>query len=136
MGGVGLALIVGALLMAFGVLLKARRRPIIPFAVAAYVAFVAHIGVDWDWEMPVVILSGLFCAAAILVAARREETAVDLPSPVRIGALVVVLAAGVFAFAGFISSHALADAGQADSTGKFTAAARDARKASSWAPWS
>ena len=136
MGVVGLALIVAALLMPFGAVLTARRHPVIPFAVAAYVALVAHIGVDWDWEMPVVILSGLFCAAAILIAGRREQTAAEIPVPVWLGALVIVVAAGVFAFAGFMSSNALAAAKQADSDGKYASALHDARKAADWAPWS
>ena len=47
-----------------------------------------------------------------------------------------MLAAGVFAFAGFMSSNALAAARQADSDGKFASALHDARKAADWAPWS
>ena len=73
LGVVGLALIVLALVLPFGAVVRARRHPMLPFAVGAYVAFVAHIGVDWDWEMPVVILCGLFCAAAILLAGRGRN---------------------------------------------------------------
>ena len=136
MGLVGLALIVAALGVPLLALRRVRGEPLMPFAIGAYIAFVAHIGVDWDWEMPVVILAGLFCAAAILLAARRDETAVPLAGPVRVGAIAVVAVSGVLAFAGLISSNALVASRSAEAAGRFGAAARDARKASTWAPWS
>jgi O-antigen ligase len=37
---------------------------------AAYVAFLLHLGLDWDWEMPVVMLTGLACGAALLLGRR------------------------------------------------------------------
>jgi hypothetical protein len=39
---------------------------------AAYVAFLLHLGIDWDWEMPVVMLTGLACGAALLLASRTR----------------------------------------------------------------
>ena len=136
MGVVGLVFIVLALVAPFGAFLRARRQPLIPFVAGAYVAFLAHIGVDWDWEMPVVILTGLFLAAAILIAGRRDEATVELSMPVRVATLVVILAAGVLAFMGLISSNALVAGRTADANGKFAAAERDAREAATWAPWS
>ena len=37
---------------------------------AAYVAFLLHVGIDWDWEMPIVMLAGLACGAALLLGSR------------------------------------------------------------------
>jgi hypothetical protein len=37
---------------------------------AAYVAFLLHVGIDWDWEMPIVMLAGLACGAALLIGGR------------------------------------------------------------------
>ena len=107
----------------------------LPFAVGAYAAFVAHVGVDWDWEMPVVILCGLFCAAAILLAGRGETT-VGLPDSIRYGAVGVIAVAAVLAFVGIIGNGALASAQTAQSDGNLAAAERDARKATTWLPWS
>ncbi len=46
---------------------------------SAYVAFLVHAGIDWDWEMPAVTLAGLGCAAALLVAQRQDRSAVRIP---------------------------------------------------------
>jgi hypothetical protein len=70
----------------------ARRRPFVAAAAGAYVALLAHAAVDWDWEMPAVMVTGLVCATALLVAA-REGRAQWEPSPLaRAAALVLVLA--------------------------------------------
>jgi membrane protein implicated in regulation of membrane protease activity len=61
-GPLGLALLVAALALP---LLAARACP--P-AAAAYAALLAHAAVDWDWELPVLFVAGIACAAACLVA--------------------------------------------------------------------
>ena len=45
---------------------------------AAYLAFLVHAGIDWDWEMPAVTLAALGCAAALLVAQREETTMIQV----------------------------------------------------------
>jgi O-antigen ligase len=98
LGVIGFALLLAVLATPIVAAVLARRRAFVPTALAAYGAFLVHAGVDWDWEMPVVALSGLFCGAALLVAARRtDELAVSVrtrPWPLLIGALVVALALG------------------------------------------
>ena len=42
-------------------------------AAGAYVAFLVHAGVDWDWEMPAVTLAGLFCGAVLLRRSQEER---------------------------------------------------------------
>jgi len=44
-------------------------------AAGGYVAFLAHAGLDWDWEFPAVTGAGLLCGAALLV---RENASFGL----------------------------------------------------------
>ncbi len=67
LGVVGLAL----LLCALGAPLLALRRAQgkhVAIAAAAYIAFLAHAGLDWDWEMPVTTIAGLACGAVLLAS--------------------------------------------------------------------
>jgi O-antigen ligase len=71
LGLVGLVLLACALLVPLATAVAARRQPHVPVAAAAYVTFLVHAGLDWDWEMPATTLAGLACAAALLGSARR-----------------------------------------------------------------
>jgi len=42
------------------------RAAYAPAAAAAYAAFLVHAGLDWDWEMPVVVVAALSCAGALV----------------------------------------------------------------------
>jgi hypothetical protein len=53
--------------------LCARHDPAVVVALPAYVAFVVHAGLDWDWELPAVTLTGIFCGIAVAVAARGRD---------------------------------------------------------------
>jgi hypothetical protein len=69
-----------------------------PAAAAAYVAFLVHAGLDWDWEMPVVVVAALSCAAALVTG---MLTARQRVGPVTRGAvLAAALVLGAFAIAG------------------------------------
>lgn len=50
-------------------LVIALRHAHAPAAAGGYIAFLFHTGIDWDWEMPAVTVTGLLCGGAILVAA-------------------------------------------------------------------
>ena len=50
-----------------------RHVPVVPGAAGAYAAFVVHSGLDWDWEVPAVVLFALTAAGALLIAARRTQ---------------------------------------------------------------
>jgi O-antigen ligase len=80
LGPVGLALLVGALALP---LLAIRRGGAATVAGAAYVAFLVHAGIDWDWEMPAVTVAALGCAAALLVAQRQNQALVPVSPRVR-----------------------------------------------------
>jgi O-antigen ligase len=72
LGVVGLALLACALLVPLATAVAARRQAHVPVAAAAYITFLVHAGLDWDWEMPATTLAGLACAAALLGNARRS----------------------------------------------------------------
>jgi len=76
LGLVGLALVALALAPP---LVAALRRPAAPAAAGAYVAFCLHAGLDWDWELPAVTVTGLLCGCALLLAHERKKS-VPLPS--------------------------------------------------------
>jgi O-antigen ligase/polysaccharide polymerase Wzy-like membrane protein len=95
LGPVGLALVV----LALGVPLLALRRrgdPLLAAAAAGYVAFVLHAGVDWDWELPSVTLTGLACGAALLAGARPAR-AREARFPTRVALIAVAVALAVVA---------------------------------------
>ncbi len=100
--------IVGLLLLLAFVLLPlagARhvRSPYGATAVGAYVVFVVHAGLDWDWEMPAVVITGLCCGGAALLAA--AETRSEASGRLKAVALAAALVLGACAIAG-ARSHA------------------------------
>jgi Flp pilus assembly protein TadD len=134
LGPVGLALLLvalGAPLVAFP---RARSRSLSAAALGAYVAFLAHVSVDWDWQMPAVTLAALFSGAAILVAPRRAPR--PLPAVVCTGAAVAAAALAAFVFVSLKSNAALAASRADTARGDFPAAATQAVAARRWAPWS
>ena len=70
LGIVGLALLLVALGAPLAAAARARENQLVATAAAAYVAFLVHAGLDWDWEMPVTTFAGLACGAALLVSRR------------------------------------------------------------------
>jgi O-antigen ligase len=90
LGIVGLALVVTALGIPVVVGLRARRDPAVAVALPAYAAFVVHAGLDWDWELPAVTLTGIFCGIAVVVAARGRAVR-PLPRQGQAALLLVAL---------------------------------------------
>jgi hypothetical protein len=97
LGPIGLALLVAMLALPLIAVGRVRRRPLIPAALGAYSALLAHAALDWDWEMPAVMLAGLFCAAAIVASAREPAPRGTLSASARGGAFVVACALALFA---------------------------------------
>jgi tetratricopeptide (TPR) repeat protein len=132
---VGLALLAGGLAVPVAAAIKARRRSLVPAALGAYVAYLVHAGVDWDWEMMAVTTAALFCGAAMLVAAR--EASVD---PLSWWARLALVAVGVVlaaaAFVGAIGNQEIANARGAVAAGDWAEAEDHARSAMAWMPWS
>jgi O-Antigen ligase len=98
LGPLGLALLAAFLLYPFRAALTDRRVPYVPVAASAYVAFLVHAGLDWDWELPVVVVAGLSCAAA-LVSSTVSSTS-RLATWTRGVVLAAALVLGAFAIAG------------------------------------
>jgi len=68
LGPIGLLLLGAVLLVPLRGVIARRRLTYVPVAVAAYTAFLVHAGLDWDWEMPAVVVAGLSCGAAAAAA--------------------------------------------------------------------
>jgi O-Antigen ligase len=135
LGPVGLVLLLLALGAPLVAAFKARRRSLAAAAAGAYVAFLAHAAVDWDWQMPAVTLVALFCGVALLVSSRGAPSPLLGPAA-RATAAAVVIALGVIAFVGLKGNLAIASSEDATAHANFTKAASEARDARSWAPWS
>ena len=94
LGPPGLALLAGALALPLAAAARARRIPLVPAAAGAFVAYVVHAAVDWDWELPAVTVAGLACGLAVLAAARGSGR----KTPRTVGLwLVTILALAAFA---------------------------------------
>ncbi len=135
LGPVGLALLLATLAVPLSALGAARRRPFGAAAAGALVAFVLHAGVDWDWEVPAVAIPALFCAMVVLAAARP---AVSTPFLGRRRAAALALVAPVLALAlvAHVGNRATAAAIDAVDAGEAEQALDEARRATTWAPWS
>jgi O-antigen ligase len=87
LGPLGLLLLLAMLLVPFR---SARSgAAYVPAALGAYAAFLVHAGLDWDWELPAVIVAGLCCGAAALTADVGPE---EQPLGTRTRALLLVIA--------------------------------------------
>jgi hypothetical protein len=133
-GPLGLALLLYALAVPLALLVRARGAPFVPCCIGVYVAFLGHAAVDWDWEVPAVVLLAAACAAAGAVAARPTvRTAVRIRPRVLVAALALV---GVVAFVGLVGNIQLARSSTAAARGSTVTAAAAAHTATRWAPWS
>jgi O-antigen ligase len=103
LGPVGLALLLVALAIPLVAAVRTRAHPLVGAAAGAYVAFLVHAGLDWDWEMPAVTLAGLFCGSALLVTA-RPESAPAMTTQARAGAGALALVLAVAAAAGLVDN--------------------------------
>ena len=133
LGAVGLLVLCCALAVPLAVLRRARRAPLGAACGAAYVAFLVHAAVDWDWELPAAGLAGVLCGAALL---RAERDVLPLARPARGVGVAVAAALAAFVFVMHVGNVSLARSGSARDRGDLGAAVREARRAESWQPWS
>ena len=115
LGPVGLALLLLTLSVPIYAAVKVRRHPLVPIALGAYVAFLIHAAVDWDWEMPALTIAGLLCGVAIMVVARSNPEGRPLTKRVRIGAVTAIAVVAAFAFVGLMGNLAIASSNNAKS---------------------
>jgi hypothetical protein len=135
LGLVGLLLLSGALLIPIVAASRARAHPLVPAALGAYVAYLAHAAVDWDWEQSGVTFAALVAGGAAVLAARQDRSRTPRPSR-RVAGSVVGLAVGALAVGGLVGNTALAASEDARRSGDLAQGQEDARLAASWMPWS
>jgi hypothetical protein len=132
----GLLLLLVVLAVPLLALRRARSSPLAAAAVAAYVAYVLHAAIDWDWEMPTITLSAVFCGLALLALARSGAEPRALLPRVRWSALGGTVALGGFVLLGLLGNSAVSASSKATAAGHLAAAESDARRATHLAPWS
>jgi O-Antigen ligase len=136
LGVVGLVLLVLALAPPLVAAARARGRTLVPAALGAYVAYLAHAIVDWDWELPAVTLAALACGAAILVSARESKSLFALSTRTRAGAVAIALSVLVFVVIGLVANTATSSATNAANVGDWRRVESKSHTARRWAPWS
>jgi tetratricopeptide (TPR) repeat protein len=135
LGPVGLALLLATLALPLLALPGARRFVHAPAAVAAYAAFLVHAGVDWDWELPAVTVSVIFCAAVLLAVERPEEGPL-LTGRRRGYALAILAPLAVVALVAHVGNRAASASIAATEAGNPERGLVEAERAAAWAPWS
>jgi O-antigen ligase len=132
LGTLGLVLLVATLALPLVVLRRARLLTFGPAAAGAFVAYLLHVSVDWDWEVPAVTLPALFCAATLL-ASRRPAF---LTGWARVAALALAAPVLAVALVAHVGNRATAASIAAVDRGDPDRALAQARRAIDWAPWS
>jgi tetratricopeptide (TPR) repeat protein len=135
LGVVGVALLALALLAPLVAAVRARRNRIVPVSAAAYLAWVAHAGVDWDWELVGVSLVALLAGSVGLLAAERGAVR-SVPDTARWPLLAVCVALTVGALVSLVGNQALFAGREAVAREEWREAAKHARHAERLLPWS
>ena len=133
LGPAGLVLLLAALGLPLAAAIRARSHPLVPAAFGAYVAYLAHAGVDWDWELSALSVLAVLIAGALLAAGPEPRALGGRTRGVLLGLAVAVAALGLLGLAG---NAPLAAAEDAARTGRWAEAERHARTATRWNPWS
>ena len=137
LGPVGLALLVSLLATPLVAAVRMRRSSYVPIAFGAYVAFLVHAALDWDWQLPAVTLAALACAATVLVAARGAGAQPRmLIMQARISLIGMVLVLFLAALVGLKGNLAIAASNHAATESRWQDTARRAGDAKRWMPWS
>ena len=132
LGPIGLLLLLAALAPP---LLALPRGRAMAAAGAAYVAFLLHAALDWDWEIPAVTATALLAGQAVLATAR---TAPERPvaSRTRALGLAALLPLAVAAGVAHAGNRAAAEVEDAIGRDEAVAAIDAAGRAERYAPWS
>jgi O-antigen ligase len=135
LGPMGLVLLLSALAAPLAAVRAARRYPLTPAALGAYLAFLVHAAIDWDWEMAAVTVAALACGVALLLAGRGAKTPL-LGRPSRALGTTVAALLCIVAVVGFAGNRAAASAADALDRSQLRTATTEARRARRWQPWS
>lgn len=135
LGPLGLALLLAFVATPLAAGLRARKHPLAPVALGAYVTYLAHAGVDWDWELPAVTVAGLACGVSLLLLVRAGD-APRHDSARRAAAAALLVASAAAAALGLLGNRAAAASIDAYDAGRWREASEQARTAIRWMPWS
>lgn len=136
LGAPGLLLLSFVLGVPLAAVRRARSSPMAAVACGAFVAYLVHASVDWDWEMPAVTLAALFCGLALLAAARRDGEPKALPARARWAALSGTAGLVGLVLLGLLGNSAVSASSKSTDAGHFARAESQARHATKFAPWS
>ena len=131
LGPAGLALLLGALVLPLYAAFRRREQPLAFAAFGAFVAYLLHAIVDWDWEIASVTLVAVLCGGALLATPARPSRRSG--RRVAIATALLLAAGGTYTIATRIPMNRL-DAAVAH--GHWAGATRDAKRAAALAPWS
>jgi hypothetical protein len=134
LGPIGLALLAAALAVPLAALRRSRAVPIAGGAAAAYVAFLVHAGLDWDWELPLVTLPALACGAALVVLA-RPQAGPAFGNRARALGVAAAVSLLLLALVIHVGNRALSEGAEALARGDDALAQTRARRARTWMPW-
>jgi tetratricopeptide (TPR) repeat protein len=136
LGPPGLLLLGLALGAPLAAIRRARSSPLAAAAAAAYVAYLVHAFIDWDWEMPAITLTALFCGLALLALARPDREPRPLRPKIRMTALGATAALVAFVVLGLLGNSGVSASSKSANAGQFARAESQARRAMKFAPWS
>jgi O-antigen ligase len=135
LGLVGFVLLTAALAVPL-VAARRRRTPFDAAVVASYSAYLVHTAFEWDWEMPVVTLSGLALAVALVVRSGESNGhSVRLAAPGRLAVAVGALAAAAFLAIGGLGHAYVVRAEKLAADGRLPEADAKAKAAERLLPW-
>jgi len=136
LGPVGLAFLLAVFALPFAAARRARGHPAVTAGAAAFAAYAVHAAVDWDFQLVVISLAALFCAAAVLVSARGGAREQPLPPTRRWVGAAGLAAAAALAVVAQVGNSALQQSRTALDRDDPARAAQLARRAERWQPWS
>lgn len=134
-GVVGLALLALALALPLAAAVGGRTRPLVGTALGAYVAWVGHSALDWNWELPAVTMAALLAGSVGLLAGERRRGA-PLADRARVPLAVGGAALSALAVVSLVGNQALFAGREAVARDEWASALEDARIAERLLPWS
>jgi hypothetical protein len=135
LGPLGLAFLLCALAVPLAAVGAARGHPLAAGALGAYVAYLVHAGIDWDWEMPAVTVVALACGIALLLAAPKAESR-PLGRASRIAGVATAGVVACVSLFGLVGNRAELASADALDAAQLASAADEARQARRFEPWS
>ena len=133
LGPIGLLLLVTALAAPLAAL-RLVRDPLAAAGGGAYAVYLAHAGLDWDWELPAVTFTALGCGAAVIASGRTKT--IPLARRPRAAALAAFGVIGLVGLWGYLGARALESSASAFDVGAFREARDAGDDAVRLAPWS